>query len=686
MSSQAIECAVDIGGTFTDVVLVDGQGLVHTAKVPTTYPDQGIGATNGIQVAMAAAQQEPTKVRHGTTAVINAILERKGALTGFVTTTGMRDLLDIGRGNRTRPYKLAYRHPDPFVRPQHRVEVEERVDGMGQVVRDLDPSFVETLADLVEDAGLESLAVSLLNSYRNPVHELQVKNALEERFPDLFVTVGTDLSREWREFERSTTAVLNAYVGPMATRYLRGLQHGLDSLQAPPSLYLMQSSGGMLEVTEAQSKPILLMESGPVAGIIAAGELGARHGYDNVIAFDMGGTTAKAAIVFGGEPYVETRYYVGGYEDGYPLQAPIVDVLEVGTGGGSLAWCDDVGALHVGPRSAGSEPGPACYDRGGDLPTVTDANLLLGRLAPDNFLGGAMKLREDLAVNAMENVDLDQLGLDTTALSNGIIKLANVTMGNALRRVTIERGHDPRDFVMVAYGGAGPLHAVALARELGVPKVLIPNSPGHFSAVGMLTAPLRRDFSRTIVRELADDSVGEIAEVIDTLREDASAWLTDKSGTPHESIVGEARYVGQEHTVQIGLTYPADRGASDWVAQSIREFRDRYLQRHGHLSSDGAVELVSIRLVCSIPSEVKGDELVSDELPPDEGPHPTSTHRRVFFDEEGWVDAAIVERSKCPAGMTLGGPFILEEVASTTVGAPGCQLRVLEDGAIEISL
>jgi N-methylhydantoinase A len=677
-STAPAAAAVDIGGTFTDVVCVDESGALKIDKLLTTLPDQGEGAVTGLLTALDELSGLEL-VKPGTTAVINAILERKGARVALVTTEGFRDVIEIGRGNRVRSYDVFYRHPEPFV-PRHlRFEVPGRISADGSVLSPVDEEALVELVERLRATDVKAVAVSFMNSYIEPAHEEEVASVLRDALDGVFVTTGSDLSREWREFERTSTAVLNAYVGPMATTYLSSLRSRLDGAGFAGTLNLMQSNGGVFSAADAQRQPIMMLESGPVAGIIGAAELGTAHGYSDVLAFDMGGTTAKAAVVVGGTPDIDTTYYVGGYENGYPLQIPVVDVVEIGTGGGSIAWIDEVGGLRVGPHSAGSVPGPACYGGGGTVPTVTDANLLLGRLDAESFLGGKMPLKTDLAETAMASDAYKELGLDPIRLAEGIVRIATLAMANALRRVTVERGWDPRGFVMVAYGGAGPLHAMDLAKELGVKRVLIPAMPGHFSAWGMLQAPLRRDFARSKLVRLDDESAAErLRGVRDTLWEDAEAWIATLKTRPEGEYVAEARYSGQEHTIRLKV----DIDDLDLEALSA-SFHVGYEERYGHSSPGEVVEIVALRLVLSVDFDAPIPEAIS--LYADGSGNPP-TSRPMYTDGLGWRDLTVYSRANLGVGSVVDGPCIIEEHASTTIVDSDTTVTVLDDGTLLLEI
>lgn len=672
---QRSAAAIDIGGTFTDIVCVNPDGVLVANKVLTTLPNQGIGAANGLSEIQKDLSAVGT-VKHGTTAIINAVLERKGSVTALVTTAGFRDVIELGRGNRPRAYDIFYKHPTPFV-PRHlRFELDARLDALGQEIRPIDEAAVSEVAGKLKAKGVDAVAVSFINSYVDVVHEATVARMLEQLLgDDVFVTTGSELSREWREFERTSTAVLNGYVGPMSKQYLGRFARELTGAGFGGNLELMQSNGGVFSVGDAVRQPIMLLESGPVAGIIGAAELGIVHGHRDILAFDMGGTTAKAALITDGQADIQSTYFVGGYEAGYPLLIPVVDVVEIGTGGGSIAWIDDLGGLAVGPHSAGSTPGPACYGQGGTEATVTDANLLLGRLDANNFLGGQITLDSEAARQALSSESYSSLGLDDVRLADGVIQIATLAMANAMRRVTVERGRDPREFAMVAYGGAGPLHATALAEELGITRVIIPPMPGHFSAWGMLNAPTRRDFTRSRLVILNSPSVkGIVAEIAELLWQDAAEFVATLDGEPGVEHVAEARYQGQEHTIRVKL----DVDDFD-IATFTERFEHDYEKQFGHRSEGELVEIVHIRLVVTVPFDVEVPSPSSTYESEDAG---ETSSRPVYYSRAGWLDASVVARAGLEVGATLDGPAIIEEHASTTVVGPDTLVTVLHDGSL----
>ena len=527
--------AIDIGGTFTDLVAFDHETQrVIYAKSPTTYDNLVRGILECCEKAKVQPK-EATLVNHGTTLVINSLVERKGAKAGLVTSKGFRDILEIARGNRPDPFDLYYQREEPLIPRELRLEVAERMGSKGEVVEPLDVPALKKLAGELRELGVESVAVFFMNSYINPAHEEVAAATLKELLPDVYVTFSTDLTREWYEYERCSTVATNAYVGPQVNTYIRRLDGDFKAQGFNGSLFMMGSNGGLLSAERSCRQPIGLVESGPIGGCIGAGAYAEKLGVKNVVAFDMGGTTAKCALVENGRFSVNSIYYVGGYVRGFPIKSSVIDIVEVGSGGGSIAWLDAQKRLHVGPQSAGSTPGPVSYGRGGTEPTVTDANLVLGRLNPDHFLGGEMKLDVNAAARSIQQKIAEPLGYagqdGLIQMADGIIAIAVVVMAGAIRRVSVEHGLDPRDFVLFSYGGGGPLHACALARELSIPTIVIPPEPGNFSAIGMLLADARIDSSKTFIGVLDEKSVGGMNDLFATLQKDATAALAAEFGT-----------------------------------------------------------------------------------------------------------------------------------------------------------
>lgn len=501
---------VDIGGTFTDVVVFDeAKGSLALAKALSTPVELAKGVQEGLAKA-AVPLHAASLLIHGTTVVVNAIIERTGAKTALVTTLGFRDVYEIGRINRPESFNLRFRKHRPLVPRENIFEIPERMLADGSVRTPLDEQAAREVAHIIKEEGFEAVAVLFLHSYRAPQHEIRMCEILRETDPNLFVSASHELSREYREYERTSTVAANAYVGPQVNRYLGDLERRVRSDGFAGSLMIMQSNGGLSDVEMARRQCIQMMESGPAGGVVGTMALCEALDLEAAIAFDMGGTTAKASVIRRGEPSLSPDYFIGGYNEGLAIRIPVLDIVEVGTGGGSIAWLDEGGGLHVGPRSAGAEPGPVSYGRGGTEPTVTDANVVLGRLSPERFLGGEMRLNRIAAENALRERVAQPLGVELERAASGMLEIATASMANAVRRVTLERGLDPRDFTLVAYGGGGPLHAAAVAKELSIGKVVIPYAPGHFSALGMLMADLRRDYVQTLFARLDDLKMDEL--------------------------------------------------------------------------------------------------------------------------------------------------------------------------------
>jgi N-methylhydantoinase A len=670
--------AIDIGGTFTDLASLDPEtGALRFSKSLTTPPNFEQGALDCmVQAGIGAGEIEV--LRHGTTVVINALLERKGARTALVTTEGFRDVLEIGRGNRPESFNLFYHRLPPLVSRDHRFEVAERMSARGEVLRPLDPASLEVLTQKLREAGVEAVAICLLHAWRNPAHERQIAAYLRAHL-DCFVSASHEISREFREYERTSTAVQNAYVGPSTAAYLARFGATLEQAGFTGSLYLMGSNGGVLTQEETRHRPLLLVESGPVGGAAGAAEIGERLGLKHLVAFDMGGTTAKAVLIEDGEAVVSPLYWVGGYDRGYPVQAAVLDIVEVGAGGGSIAAINELGALQVGPRSAGAAPGPACYGNGGTEPTVTDANLWLGRLDGARFLSGTMPLHDELAARSLEALAA-RLDQPVAALASGILQIATLTMATAVRRVTIERGFDPRDFAMVAFGGAGPLHAVAVAREIGMRRVIIPPMPGHFSAYGMLFADFRYDVADTVAAPLELLDPLEVEQRFVALEAEGGVALNRLGLDVRElrtTRYAEMRYQRQEYTIKVRLP---DQGTD--LAEMRRAFEETYGRRYGHVSHDMPVDVVMLRIVVD-GRTVRPD---STTLPASGDSGAPPGHRQVWFEGAGRTSCAVLQRAQLPVGFRLTGPAVIEEDASTTVIPPGDTAEIDAWGNIIIEL
>jgi N-methylhydantoinase A len=665
--------AVDIGGTFTDLVAFDhATQKVLYAKSPTTYANLVDGILDCFKKA-GIKPAEASLVNHGTTLVINSLIQRKGARAALVTSQGFRDILEIARGNRPDPFDLHYQRDEPLIPRELRLEVPERMDSKGEVVTPLDSAALRRLADEIKKLGVESVGIFFMNSYINPMHEESAADILKELLPDTYVTFSTDLTREWYEYERCSTVAANAYVGPQVSTYIRQLDQDLKQQEFSGSLFMMGSNGGLLSAERTCRQPIGLVESGPIGGCIGASAYAEKLGFKNVVAFDMGGTTAKCALVENGRFSVNSVYYVNGYVKGFPIKSAVIDIVEVGSGGGSIAWLDSQKRVHVGPQSAGSTPGPVCYGRGGAEPTVTDANLVLGRLNPGNFLGGEMKLDVNVAQRAVAEKIAAPLGYagenGAIQMADGIISIATVIMAGAIRKISVEHGLDPRDFILFSYGGGGPLHSCALAHELSIPTVVIPPEPGNFSAIGMLLADARIDTSKTFVGVLSENTVPAMAEVYGAMEREARASLAQEFGSGEVFFEhhAEMRYRGQRHNIKVPVS-----GLKD--AEQIRAAFERdYKRRYGHADAKAPAEFQALHL--SAFARLKQPEIA--RLPRAAAKSQAAQKRKIYIGSAGgWLDAQIYHRDALEPGFKGAGPAVIEEYGSTTVVWPGDRFEI----------
>jgi len=677
---MAYVVAVDIGGTFTDLVAFDhdSQKVVYT-KSPTTYEN----FVDGILDCFSKAQIDPASANffnHGTTLVINSLIQRRGARTALVTSAGFRDVLEIARANRPDPFDLHYQRDEPLIPRELRFEVPERLDAKGAIVTPLDMAALEKLAEELKRQKVDAVAVFFMNSYLDPSHEQRAAETLQRMLPGVYVTCSTELTREWYEYERCSTAAANAYVGPQVNTYIRRLESDLTQRGYDGSLFMMGSNGGLLSVARTCRQPIALVESGPIGGCIGAGAYAEALGIANVVAFDMGGTTAKCALVERGRFSVDSVYYANGYIKGFPVKSPVIDIVEVGSGGGSIIWLDEQKRVHVGPQSAGSTPGPVCYGRGGEAPTVTDANLLLGRLNPDHFLGGELSLDTDLAKRALAERVATPLGYTgergVIEMADGALAIATVTMAGAIRRVSIEHGLDPRDFALFCYGGGGPLHASALAHELSIPQVIIPPEPGNFSAIGMLLADARIDFAKTFTGLLDDKIVSTMEEEFQAMEREAAEALTREFGASEIFYErhAEMRYRGQRHNIKVPIT------GLKTAAQIHEAFTRDYKRRYGHADSKAPAELQA--LLVSGFAKLRRPDIA--RLPRRAGKGRGESTRPVYFGKAGLVETRVYERDSLPAGFGGAGPAVIEEYGSTTLVWPGDRFKIGTMGEIRI--
>ncbi len=677
---------IDIGGTFTDLVgCVDGR--IVTSKTSTVPADPTRGVATSLELAHCD-MPGLSEVLHGSTIAINTVLERKGARTALITTKGFRDVYAIGRGNRIEAFNLFFHRPKPLIARELTFEVPERVGPHGDVLTPLDEAAVVALLAEFKTLGIEAVAVCLMHAYANPAHERRIGEILRKARPDLFITLSHEILREYREYERTSTTALNAFVGPRVRGYLLKLEGYLRAEKFPGQIHIMRSNGGVMSIGLAQDQPVAMMESGPVAGMIGAGRLAKEMGLEQCIGFDMGGTTAKTSLITNGAPAIEEGYVIGHAADGQPMQLPVVDIVEIGAGGGSIAWVDPNGGIHVGPQSAGADPGPACYGKGNDSPVVTDANLILGRLNAQRFLSGAMKLDIPAAERAMVDKLGKPLGLSVREAALGIIKIADSSMSLAVRAVSVNKGVDPRDTTMIAFGGGGPLHACAIAREIFVPQVLIPKLPGTFSALGMLMASWRQDFVRTLIGRIGALDVAEVERIFGELLEAGREQL-ERDGIAQAKgdfrFYADLRYVGQEHAIPIAVRSPADLIRDfDAVRAAFDKEHDR---RYGQSAPDESMEIVNVRLVVTSPREdTLAERWLLEKWVPEEANREDGEREVVFDDAAKPLKAKVVWRPALPAGTVIEGPAVIEEPNSTTLIPPGDVATVTEAGHLLIKI
>jgi N-methylhydantoinase A len=677
--------AADIGGTFTDIAVFDDKtGRISFGKALSTPARLVDGISAGVEKA-GSSYADARLFLHGSTVAINTILERTGARTALVITEGFRDIYEIGRINRPDAYNLYFRKHVPLIERALRFEVRERMLSDGEVDKPLDEAEVEALAKHLGSLGIEAAAILFLNCYRNADHEARAKAIIERVNPKMFVSASHELSQEYREFERCSTVAANAYIGPRVRRYIGEIDDHAKAAGFGGSLLIVQSTGGLYEAAQAKQFCIRMLESGPAAGVIGTQAMCATLGLDRAIAFDMGGTTAKAGVIVDGEAMTTGTALLGGYDQALPVQIAMMDIFEVGTGGGSIARVMEGGALHVGPRSAGAAPGPACYGLGGAEPTVTDANLVLGRLGADRFLGGEMKLDVAAAEKALRTKVADPLGMSVVEAADGVLRIASTAMSYAVKGVTTERGLDAGDFALVAYGGAGPLHAVMVAREIGIRQVIIPFAPGVFSAYGMLFADLRYDYVRTSPGRLADADFAAIEKMFKAMEQDGRAAVAAAAVAPRAVTVKRAmdmRYVGQEHAVTVDL--PLKVFAKQDRKAIKQHFDDMHLQRYGTSAPAEPAEIVSLR--ATISGEMRKPR--HDKVPKGTATPPRAAFtgkRKAYFGNK-FVQTPTYSRAVLTAGNRIAGPALIEEHASTTVLMPGDKLLVDAYGNLVITV
>ncbi len=684
---EGFRVGIDIGGTFTDVILMgDQNGLISLFKVDTTPARLEDCFTAGLHRSVRNLPQNAVEhILHATTVATNTVLESKGARSALVTTEGFRDILEIARQRRPRLYDLRSEKVKSLIPRRYCFEVRERIGWKGDVVTGLTDGELRRLADRLSGCEVESIVIALLFSFVNPAHELRVKEYLGRAFPGKHIIASSEVTPEFREFERTSTAALVGYLKPIFAEYIENLSKELRKIgHDPRKLYIMNSAGGLMSPASSRERPHTLIESGPAAGVIAAAGLANELKEPNIISFDMGGTTAKASLIEGGAYKTTTEYEIGSGTHqslavrftGYPVKTPVIDLTECGAGGGSIAAVDGAGVLKVGPHSAGADPGPACYGRGGTEPTVTDANLVLGRLNPAYFIGGEATLDPERARAAIEKKIARPLGLSVKEAAAGIIEVVNSHMVRILRVVSVSRGHDPRNFALIAFGGAGPLHAADLAADLRIPRIIIPESPGVFSALGLLWADLRSDFTVTARMTLEPENAATLDELIASIKAEGTGWLRQEkipSGKRLLILSADMRYPMQNYELNVLL--PDGKVTPAWLAAARKAFHAAHLQNYSYCDENEKVRIVSIR-VSAIGRTGK--------IPPKKiktgAARPRSAlkgERPVHFHQVGdYVDSSIYERSLLRAGNRVAGPAVIEQVDSTVLVPPGFVVQV----------
>ena len=678
---------VDVGGTFTDVVLTGPDGRMSVRKVSSTPGRYDEGIVKGIEEALEEAAVLPSQVVevcHSTTAATNAVLERKGARVGLITTKGFRDVLEVRRLRTPTLYDLFYEPPDPLVPRYLRLEVSERMDAAGQVLTPLDSDEVRQRIEELLAEGVESLAVCLINAYRNPVHERAIREVAQAESPELFVSLSHEVVSAIREYERTSTTVANAYLMPVMNTYLRSLRDRVSAMGIDAPILVMQSSGGMMTSHRAGERPVFSLESGPVAGVSGALHLSKKLSMPNLLTFDMGGTTTKAAVIEEGDPLKSMEYEIGApiskgsrllKGGGYLLMVRAVDVAEVGAGGGSLVSLDAAGSFHVGPQSAGAEPGPICYDRGGKEPTTSDANMLLGYLNPGHLLGGSLKVNLEKTRRLFDEKVARPLGLSVLDAAYGVHVVANAAMARAMRSVTTERGRDARNFSLVAFGGSGPCHAAALARQMGINRVIVPTAPGLFSSLGLLAAAQEYEFVRSLMMVTGDGAVDGLVSGFSAL-EDEAAQVLRREGYDPKRLTFQ-RYADLHYAAQIHeLTVPVPD--SDSVQELKEAFGQEHQRTYGYRSDSEAIEVTNIRVV-GRPDVDASSELEMESMGAalyDAGG--ARGRRKAYFGRElGLVETEIITRGHL-SSEAIPGPVIVEEYDTTIVVPPGCSVSLDE--------
>ncbi|MDG6996116.1 MAG: hydantoinase/oxoprolinase family protein [Nitrososphaerota archaeon] len=669
----------DIGGTFTDLIAIDeSSGKATVVKCPTTPKDPSRGVVNGLESLLSQlkiAGNDLSLAVHSTTLVTNTVIEKSGAVTALLTTKGFKDVLEIGREKRITVYDIFEEKLPPLVPRYLRVEVGERSLYNGHIEKKVDKNEIVRIARKLSKLRVESVAVSFIHSYANPEHERKVKETLSKALPEIGVSLSSEVLPEWREYERTSTTVINAYAQPKTRKYMHVIENTLRERGFGGRLFIMQSSGGLSTVDSASRFPVKIIESGPAAGALAAAYLGKLTGASNMLSFDMGGTTAKCCLIVGGEPRVTMDFEVAGYMylkgSGYPVMIPTVDLLEIGAGGGSIAHID-YGLLKVGPKSAGADPGPACYPKGGEDPTVTDADLILGYLNPAYFLGGEISLNKEKSQKILEEKIASKLGVSVEQAASGICDVVNSNMARAMRIVSVERGQDPASLTMIAFGGAGPVHSTRLARQLKIRRVVVPLAAGVTSALGLLVADMKFDFVRTYVSKVDSIEKKHVSELYEEMKTEADGMLSKMEYERKYVRSVDMRYSGQAFE----LSVPFGSGFEEYDFEALKKlFLQLYQNRYGYTTND-PIECVNWRLIALgiVPKVTLAQERKEGEM---NIQHAMKGRRRAYFAEAGgYVECDIYDRYKLFDGASFVGPAIVEEKESTCVVLPGQRVGV----------
>ena len=685
---------VDIGGTFTDIVLLADDGRYWTKKVASTPDDYAVGIVEGTRQLLAEQGLEGPSVQeiiHGTTVASNTILENKGAKTALITTKGFRDVLEFRRLRVPHLYSLLYEPPKPLVERRLRLEVDERIGAGGEVVRPLDEASLGPALDRIRGDGAQAVAVCLLHSFSNPDHERRVGEIVADALPEVFCTLSVDVLPEIREYERTSTTVVNAYLGPIVKGYINSLATRLRDAGLDAPVRIMQSNGGIMSALRASETPVQIVESGPAAGVVAAHEVGQRVGLANVITFDMGGTTAKASLIEEGELNWTTEHEVGAgislssrlvKGGGHAVKVPVVDLAEVGAGGGSIVWTDRGGALKVGPQSAGAVPGPASYGFGGEEPTVTDVNIVLGYINPDFIAGGEVRLKPELGKAVLKDKIAEPLGMELLEAAYGVHTVANVSMIRAIRAVSTYRGRDPRDFTLLAFGGSGPVHAVEMARSLGIKRVVVPPAPGLFSAVGLLVAQPEQHFVQTFFSRASEVDIATLNQAYGGMESRGLQTLTEEGYRPADiswrrSV--DLRYVGQAY--ELSVTAPSESLKPEDIDALVKSFHQEHERTYGHKADDEPVEIVNLRMTALGRSTTTRPVQATLAAATD-----GTSRREVYFGtDHGLMATPIVARADLSSS-GRPGPLIVEEYDATVVVPPDCEASLDEWNHIVIDI